>query len=516
MDFQDFLVANLPSRDEPEIQVLNYSPYGELVCNYLPQDDGFRWVEVRDAHEWRRALKKIPEIVELQQELDGLLEILDDVLIADSRGVILHVSPSFEQTYGVKTGEVIGDTVFNMAKKGVFYPSATAMVLEGRKKITIIQSARDNRRIVVTATPVFDKNGNITKVISYSRDITELETLKARYLELEEQMHRYSCELDYLRQDILNVEGLVVKSEAMKKVLRAVQKIAPVDANVLITGETGVGKTMIAKMIHQKSARSRGPFLEINCAAIPENLLESELFGYEAGAFTGAKKTGKPGLIELARDGTLFLDEIGEMPLSLQVKLLQVIQAKTLTKLGGSKSIKVDFRLIASTNRNLEEMIESGRFRQDLFYRLNVLPVYIPPLRERREDLLALIGHFLQKSNKKYGKTKEISGEVLDALLQYSWPGNVRELENVIEYLVVTAEKKHLGNSDLPKKFMPIAGDLPVSLVQALEILEGQLVEQAYQKYGTSVKVAEALGISQPTAARKIKKYCHKKPFDRF
>lgn len=509
--FLDLLAANIPAQQKTTIQYINYPRYGELIASFLPQGDGSYWVEVQDAGEWRLNIKELTGIVELEQQLEGLMGILDDVLIADGKGVILQVSPSFEETYGVKTEEVIGETVFNMVKRGVFSPSATEMVLQRREKVTIIQSAQNNRCIVVTAIPIFDKRGEISKVISYSRDITELETLKARYQEMEEQMRRYSSELDHLRQDILNIEGMVVKSEAMKKILSSVQKIALVDANVLITGETGVGKTMIAKLIHQKSARSQGPFLEINCAAIPENLLESELFGYEAGAFTGAKKSGKPGLIELSQGGTLFLDEIGEMPLTLQVKLLRVIQSKMLTKLGGFKNITVDFRLIASTNRNLEEMIENGIFREDLFYRLSVLPVYIPPLRNRREDLLALINHFLQEFNIKYGKSKELSGEALEALLQYPWLGNVRELENAIEYLVVTADGDYLANADLPQKFTPAASHGLTSLAHALEMHEMQLIRDAYQKYGSTVKVAKALGISQPTAARKIKKYCGKK-----
>ena len=228
-------------------------------------------------------------------------------------------------------------------------------------------------------------------------------------------------------------------------------KVCEVDTNVLITGDSGVGKNVIARLIHQHSARAKGPLIEINCGAIPESLIESELFGYEKGAFTGALHSGKTGQIELANDGTLFLDEIGELPLSMQVKLLKVIQERKIVKVGGTRQIPVNFRLISATNKNLQEEIKIGNFREDLYYRLSVIPIHIPPLKERPDDLLPLIMHFLDKANEKYQRDKTFSSSAIDALMNYDWPGNIRELQNLIERLVLTVDDDCIDIDSLPE-----------------------------------------------------------------
>ncbi|MCL5046237.1 MAG: sigma 54-interacting transcriptional regulator, partial [Actinobacteria bacterium] len=303
-------------------------------------------------------------------------------------------------------------------------------------------------------------------------------------------------------------------SPKMRGILELGRKLARVDSTVLILGESGVGKNMLAKFIHRASSRGKGPFIEINCGAIPESLLESELFGYEEGAFTGARKGGKPGLIELANSGTLFLNEISELPLALQVKLLQVIQERSLTRVGGVQRAEIDVRLIAATNRDLEEEVRRGKFREDLYYRLNVVPVSVPPLRDRRDDVPILVHHFLRKISDRLGLEKKISPEAMDYLTAYSWPGNIRELENTVERLVVTTDDQVIDVADLPEAMRGgTGGAAPVPrprfapLERAVEEVERDLLRRAYKEFGNTYKMAEVLGVSQATVVRKMQKY---------
>ncbi len=310
---------------------------------------------------------------------------------------------------------------------------------------------------------------------------------------------------------------IIAYSIEMGKVLQVATKVAQVTSTVMILGESGVGKEVVSRFVHNASLRRGGPFVTINCGAIPPNLLESELFGYEAGAFTGAKRQGKPGMIETASSGTLFLDEISDLPLDLQVKLLQVIQERRLTRVGGIQPIEVDIRIIAATNRDLAKMVERGEFRADLFYRLNVVPIVIPPLRSRRDDIIPLIYHFLAKHNNTHRYNKTISRETREVLTQYSWPGNVRELENLIERLVVTVEGDEIGVEDLPQYIKErdvscnskviVEGVIP--LREAVEEVERQLIKHAQEEHETTYEIAEALGVNQSTVVRKLKKYAN-------
>jgi transcriptional regulator with PAS, ATPase and Fis domain len=310
---------------------------------------------------------------------------------------------------------------------------------------------------------------------------------------------------------------IIAYSVEMGKVLQVATKVAQVTSTVMILGESGVGKEVVARFVHNASLRRSGPFVTINCGAIPPNLLESELFGYEAGAFTGAKREGKPGMIEVASSGTLFLDEISDLPLDLQVKLLQVIQERRLTRVGGIQPIEVDIRIIAATNRDLAKMVERGEFRADLFYRLNVVPIVIPPLRSRRDDIIPLIYHFVAKHNNTHRYNKTISRETREVLTQYSWPGNVRELENLIERLVVTVEGDEIGVEDLPQYVKErdvncnskviVEGVIP--LREAVEEVERQLIKHAQEEHETTYEIAEALGVNQSTVVRKLKKYAN-------
>ncbi len=454
---------------------------------------------------------------ELVENFDTILDTIhDDILIADGSGRVIRLSPTFEEVYGLEKEKAIGRTVYELEKEGYFRPSIVAKVIETGKKVTMRQKNNRERDIVATATPIFDKQGRIKFIVSFSRDITEMLELQKQYSKLESEIEKYKAELDALRKGNGFAEGVAGRSPQLESILQTIQRVADFDANILFLGPSGVGKTMFAKIVHQSSWRKDGPFVDINCAAIPENLLESELFGYEKGSFTGAGAEGKVGLIELADGGTLLLDEISEMSLSLQAKLLKVIQDKTFVRVGGTQKIKVDFRLITASNRDLEKMSDEGNFRKDLFYRLNVVKIEIPPLAQRKDDIVPILQHFLHKMNSKYGLHKTFHPMACEALLSYSWPGNVRELENVVERACMTSEGEEILVKHLPAELLKIQNipydhsDLEVEeqgLEQAMADFEGKIVRQAYEKYKTTVGVAKALKISQPTAFRKIEKY---------
>ena len=355
-----------------------------------------------------------------EKRMDILFEVMDnenDVTLADGKGVVLRVSDSYEDHFGLKKEEIIGKTVWELEDMGVFKPSVTAAVLEKKKNTTIMQKNKQGRDVLTTGVPVFGKDGEIAYVVSFnSIHIAGVTSLQSQYEQLNTMMQAYNQEINKLRLRDLREKKFIKKSKSMENISELISQIADTNASVLITGETGVGKSMVAKLIHENSNRSEGPFVEINCGTIPENLIESELFGYEKGSFTGANSKGKIGKIELAKGGTLFLDEIGEISLNLQIKFLQVIQEKLITRVGGLSKIEVDFRLITATNRDLEDDIHRGLFREDLFYRLNVIPIHIPPLRERREDVLPLILNALERFNSQYGRHIKLSADALQIL----------------------------------------------------------------------------------------------------
>lgn len=452
---------------------------------------------------------------ELKENIFEIIEsISDEVLISDGRGKVLWVNPGFEANYGVAIGNALGRNVAELAEEGFFKPAIIPMVIEKKEKITMVQKTYEDKDILVTATPIFNRDGSIRLVVSYSRDITEMTQLEKKYSKMRQRVEKYTAELHELRKEAGSGSEVIGQSKQMENVISTINRIADLDANVLLLGESGVGKSMFAKVIHQRSRRSGGPFIDINCAAIPENLLESELFGYEKGAFTGASAGGKVGLMELADGGTLLLDEISEIPISLQAKLLTAIQEKKITRVGGTKSVKVDFRLIAASNRQLDQYAAEGRFRMDLYYRLNVVNITIPPLRERKEDIIPLLEYYTAHFSAKYNISRSFSPQAVEILTEYPWPGNVRELANVTERVIVTSSGSIIGAGDLPEEISKrrrspeeTSLDDIVSLSDEVEKLEADLISRAYEKYRTTTGVAAALGISQPTAFRKIEKY---------
>lgn len=345
-----------------------------------------------------------------------------------------------------------------------------------------------------------------------AKDITEIYALKEELSKAQKTAEAYYYELDILRQEKTKPRGMIYKSDKMDKTMRQAQKVARVDSNVLITGESGVGKSMLAKSIHQESTRLSEPFVSINCGAIPETLMESELFGYEGGAFTGARKEGKLGKLSIADKGTLFLDEVSELSLQMQVKLLKAIQEKSFTKVGGTELQTSEFRLIAATNRNLKDLVSRGAFREDLFYRLNVIPIEIPPLRDRKEDIIILVNHFWDLLNDKFGTNKKIDAGAYDVLVDYHWPGNVRELQNCIERIMVTVEKDTVHVCDLPALLVDSTLDIVekrgiIPLKEAIEEVEKSLILKTYAQFKNTYKTAGALGVSQSTIVRKLKKF---------
>ncbi|ACL69056.1 sigma 54-interacting transcriptional regulator [Halothermothrix orenii] len=455
---------------------------------------------------------ELKEIQILNKEMDTLINFSCDGLVMVSKdGRIERVNHSYLNMVGFKRQDLIGKRVEELEKERYIYPSVASLALKEKRNITLVENTSDKKRLLATANPVFNENGDLEWVVVNVRNLDLINDEKDKE---KEKLKKY---LDNAPQLDNNPEGntghIIVSSDEMKNILMTCRKIAGTDSTVLITGESGVGKEVVARYIHEQSP-GRQEFVKINCAAIPESLLESELFGYETGAFSGAKRAGKPGLIEKADRGTLFLDEIGEMPLNMQAKLLQVLQERKLTRIGGVKPVKIDFRLIAATNRDLRQMVRQKYFRQDLFYRLNVVPLYIPPLRKRPEDILSLIKYFLDQYCEKYNKQIKLTRDAEELLLSYSWPGNVRELTNLIERLVVTCEESFVDRNiiieyiDNPEVKTPeILINKIMPLPEAVARVEKKLLSMARSKGNSTYDMAKLLGVNQSTVVRKLHKY---------
>lgn len=487
----------------------------EILANCFGVDlkpHGKSVVIVFESHEMNQIHK---ELIEYKNDLQAIFDSLYDVIyVSDGDGNTLRVSSACEYLWGRTEEDLVSRNVNELEKEGVFNPSVTRLVQEQGKKVSAIQTTKTGRRLLVIGTPIKDEHGKIVRIVNVSRDITEIEKLQSELENSRELMERYRKELFVLKSKTLEINHFVYRSAEMDRVFSLVKKVAEVDSSVLIQGETGVGKEVIASLIHELSYRKDMPFIKINCGAIPETLLESELFGYEKGAYTGANKEGKVGFIQLAHKGILFLDEIGDLPLHLQVKFLRVLQEQKFTRLGGTKEINVDIRVISATNKNLEKEIEEGKFRSDLYYRLNVIPINIPPLRERREDIVPLIHHFQEKLNSKYMKNTRFSTAALDIMQAYDWIGNVRELQNIVERLIVTTDSVVIEEDQLPSFIRESKQDQNsiqiseiMSMKDAVERTEEKLLTLALEKYKTTVAISKALSLDQSTVSRKLKKY---------
>lgn len=434
----------------------------------------------------------------------------DQITVADSEGVIIRVYRNCEKIFGITEEKMVGKSGAELEKLGVLSKSVTTLVVRERKRVSLTQDTAAGRRLMVTGIPMFDDDGKIAKIINISRDITENERLAQKLKETEEILEWFKNEI--YRNQVIESNYIMSSSVEMQNVHTLISQIADTAATVLLLGETGVGKSYLAKTLHHLSNRRDKPFVQVSCGAIPENLLESELFGYETGAFTGASKKGKKGLFEIVKDGTIFLDEIGEIPMTIQAKLLSVLQEKEFYKVGGLESIELKARIVTATNRDLKKLVSEGKFREDLYYRLNVVPVLIPPLRKRKEDIPILTKFFLEKFGKKYRTNKILTQDAYDIFIKYEWPGNIRELENLIERLVITCSLESVNSNMVlkyvrPKDNSSIEVNDTIPLKDAIEQVEKQLLIQAREQYQTTRKIADVLKISQSAVVKKMQKY---------
>lgn len=450
------------------------------------------------------------DVTEVYERIELLDYTSDAIFIDDDNGNTVYVNKACEEIYDVSRDDVIGKNIDFLEEERIFYPSVAKLVYKNKKQATILHSNKNGKQLLTTGAPILDDKGNIKNVVSTSRDITELITLRNKLEDAQYQLE----EIKEFKKDIDDYDDFIVRSKQMAKVIQLGRKLSQIDSTVLITGESGVGKGKVARYIHKLGTRKNKPFVKVNCGAIPEALIESELFGYEAGSFTGSSKKGKKGLFELAQYGTIFLDEIGELPLNLQVKILTAIQDKEVQRVGAVKPVHIDVRIIAATNRDLKKMVEEGDFREDLYYRLNVVPIHIPPLRIRPEDIIPLTRHFLKKYNEKFNSRKRMDPNTINSLMQYDWPGNVRELENIIERVVITSTHNTITPDVLPEQiFESKEEDFVIKIPKGKdfkEIIEGvekHLLEEALRKHKTTRALASSFGISQPTIVRKLNKY---------
>lgn len=464
---------------------------------------------VQDFSENKALQKKNEDLNRINQELMNIYEEYaeDTIGIIDADGTIQVTGDTFATYCGVSLSHLIGKNVLDLERDKVFYPSVWARVMESKHMEVVLQNSKTGNQRICFGYPVRDEEGNIKNVISITKGFQ-------RQVKLGEMLSTVTrSSEDFLQERLKEYEGQFSTCNVkMIQIIGLAKTVAETDATVLISGETGVGKQVLANYIQNHSIRKGKPYIKVNCGAIAPSLVESELFGYVSGSFTGANKEGKQGLLEAANNGTLLLDDVSELPLEQQVKLLHVIQEKSMTRVGGTENIPLDIRIIATSNKNLNVQVERGEFREDLFYRLSVIPFEIPPLRERREDITLLIRYFLRKYNEKYNKEVELFEEVFCILKEYNWPGNVRELENTIERIVVTAGGTFVDESNLPpyiksrgehaKDVVAVESIMPLN--KACEELERKLIRMALDEKGTEKDAAELLEISPSTISRKI------------
>ena len=447
----------------------------------------------------------------------------DGIYLTDGSANTIFLNKSYEKITGIDKKLLIGKNMKTLVKNGIFNESASLLAIKERRKITINQKLKSGKNIFVTSTPVFDENDNIIYVVTNVRDMQELEKLEKELLKARELTEKYKQEIEKIKRDIYN-ENFITSNIKMEKILHLIENSSKFDTSILLQGETGTGKTFLAKMIHELSNRNKNEFFEINCSSLPEGLVESELFGYEKGAFTGALSSGKKGVFELANNSTLFLDEISELSLETQAKLLKVLETGKFMRIGGEKFITTNIRLVSASNANIEELIQNVKFRKDLFYRINVINITIPPIRERKEDIFPLMMKFLKFYNQKYNLDKRISEEVYELLKTYNWPGNIREIRNLIEHLVVVSKEDEISVENLPnyianefiKKIEIDKMELlctccfqiytRMGLKEATEQFQKDVINFLIEKGNSKSKVAKLLNVNPSTITRKFQK----------
>lgn len=427
----------------------------------------------------------------------------DEVIVYDHNYKIVYLNRAGSRHYSCPPEEMIGRSFFDFVGENEWWaPSILPIVYEQKKGYAIRQKTKTNCELLTVAVPLFDEHEELKFVVMNVQDnLNDIELYNPHYISSSGKQDA----------DLIPV----VESREMKDLLALVERVSLVDATCILTGESGSGKTLIAQYMHSISPRRDRPFVNLNCASIPDDLIESELFGYVKGAFSGASSSGKKGLISVADTGTLLLDEISELSMAAQAKLLNVIQDREFLPVGAIKPVKVDVKIIAATNKNLQNMMAIGTFREDLFYRINVIDIYIPPLRKRREDIRPLIKHFLDYFNTKYKMSKKLSENAVKILYNYEWKGNVRELRHLIERILVTTAVEEIDETHLPKHVFGIVDHsptespaaLPESYQEEMERYEADLIRRVYKQCGSSRKVSELLSISQTKANNLIRKY---------
>ena len=460
--------------------------------------------------------RRLPSFQTLSRELDTIIDSSSDGLfVCDANANVIRMNPASEKIHNLSASIIVGRNMRELIEEGFISRSAALEASKSKKRVTLLQD-KDGHKLISIATPVFDEQGELNRVVVSERDITEIDNLQRELEKQEAIKDSFRDQMVAMQQAELDSQQIIARSPTMIRALQQSIKVAKADSSVLILGESGVGKGLIADLIHNKSTRAKHPLIKINCGAIPESLIEAELFGYEKGAFTGALSSGKPGHFELANEGTLFLDEVAELPLSSQVKLLRFLEDARITRLGDTKSRVVNVRVLAATHQDLEKMVDQGKFRLDLYYRLNVIPIQVPAVRDRPDCITPLIRHYIDKFTQKIGSRKRLTRAALDSLTAYPYPGNVRELMNICERLVVMSETELIDLSDLPMQITshtasnkPSSFDLPhgVSLQQTLDLVEKELLKKALQKFHNQTEIAQALEVNQSTIARKLKKH---------
>ncbi len=508
---------------EPQWGVKIETRGGTVIADRSPVFDGREIIGVisvfKDISRYEETAKELQTYKDLAAQLHTVIHSsYDGLYIANGDADGLFFNSAYLRVSGLQASDVEGKNMRELVRQGTIDQSVTLEVLEKRRRVTIMQRFHNGRTAIVTGNPVFDERGEIVLVVSNVRDITELSQLREEVHESRTLARRYRDELKKASLAGVDREAVVFRSEAMENCVGLVVRVSDVDSPVLLTGESGVGKGMLARLVHNLGARKNGSFIHVNCGAIPAGLMESELFGYERGAFTGASEHGKPGLFELADGGTLFLDEVGEIPLALQVTLLKALEERETRRVGAARARRIDVRIVAATNRDLQAMIRDRLFREDLFFRLNVFPIRVPALRERPEDVLPLVERALGELNRKYGKAKRVRPEALDLLARYSFPGNVRDLQNVVERAFILADGKWLEAQHLPLEIQRGGGalepggsgallDREAGLVEMLEATERRVLERFLAECRTTHAMARRLGVNQSTIVRKLRRF---------
>jgi PAS domain S-box-containing protein len=492
--------------------VVNISPIKEdghvigAVCNFQGME------------QFEQSAQQLESYRQISQQLETVINSsADGVWVYDGEGNVITVNKAALKLDQIKAESVVGKSVYELMDRGIFDRSVMIEVFETKRQITILSKAlKSNRTMLITGTPVFDNDGQLSLVVVNLRDMTQLNEIRDQLEQTRLVSEKYQDELAEMSLLELSKQNIIAENEAMRQVLRMAVKIAKMEAsNILLLGESGTGKGLLAKFIHQNSKRNQKPFIQINCAALPENLLEAELFGYEKGAFTGAREDGKAGLFELAQNGTLFLDEIGDLPFAVQAKLLKYLDDHIIMRLGSTKPIMVDCIVIAATNRDLETLTQEKKFRDDLFFRLNTFTMQIPPLRERPEDIFEMIRHYLEMYNEEYGLQRRISAKMVKVLQSYPFPGNVRELKNILKMAVVMSDTvlidetilRNLEGKTAFQSLTTFKNRKIAGLNQEIMAFEKQILKRAMALCRTTRELAGYLNISQPTVVRKLRKH---------